>query len=753
MHPDGGGSRGSAAACRTARADTAAAGAVVINEFMASNGATVTDESGEYEDWIELYNTTSAAISLAGCYLTDNAGNPTKWNFPDVSIAAGGYLIVWADEDDGDLHAAFKLSASGESIVLLNADQTVIDTATFGAQTTDVSMARYPNGTGDLVAMAPTFNGPNLVAGMAKGDVDGDTDVDLEDVILALQVVGGVTPSVTVHVEADVNGDQAVGLPEAVYALRSVAASADTTNRILLNGDSITVTGSGTTVSGTVVTVTASGTYEVSGSLTDGQLVVDSSDGGTVTLVLNGAAIHHSTGAPLYVASAGQAVITLADNTTNELADSQTYVFPDAETDEPNAALFSKDDLVIQGNGSLIVNGNYNDAIASKDTLLISGGVITVNAVDDGIRGKDSLTVTGGTLTVTSGGDGLKSDNDEDTTKGVITVGAGTLTITSGGDAVEAETNLSITGGTFTITTAGGNTVPLADDASAKGLKATAGIVISGGTFTIDSADDAVHSNGTISIADGTLAITSGDDGIHADTSITIAGGDIRISKSYEGIESAVITIDNGTIHVVSSDDGVNVAGGVDGSSIGGRPGQNDFTTTTSQYLYLNGGYLVVTAAGDGIDVNGAIRMTGGTVLVNGPTANDNGALDYDVSFVMTGGFLVAAGSSGMTQAPGTTSTQKSVMVTFGATRSAGTLFHVRTSAGTGLVTFAPAKQYQSVVFSSPSLATGTAYEVYTGGSSTGTVTDGLYQGGTYTAGTKAASFTVSSVVTKVSAP
>ena len=149
---------------------------------------------------------------------------------------------------------------------------------------------------------------------------------------------------------------------------------------------------------------------------------------------------------------------------------------------------------------------------------------------------------------------------------------------------------------------------------------------------------------------------------------------------------------------LVVSDDGLNVAGGNDGSGInrpgGGGGGFNP--PDTNYYLYLNGGYIVVDAAGDGIDVNGSIEMTDGVVIVNGPTSSMNGALDYDGSFKITGGFLVAAGSSGMAQAPGNASTQNSLLLNFNSSRQAGSLVHIQSSAGKGILTFAPTKTYQS---------------------------------------------------------
>ena len=547
----------------------------------------------------------------------------------------------------------------------------------------------------------------------------------------------------------------------------SAAASATSTpvdtaqaTKIVLNGNAITVDGKGVTVKDSTATITDAGTYSISGALADGQIIVNTKDKAPVNLVLNGITLSHSSSAPIYIMEAQEAVILLAEGSKNSVSDGESYVFADPAADEPNAAIFSKADLIIQGGGSLTVTGNYNDGIASKDGLTIAGGTVAVTSADDGIRGKDYLIVDDGNITVNAGGDGLKSDNAEDATLGYVSIENGVIQVTSGGDAITAETGVTVSAGQISLSSGGGYKASLDADTSAKGIKGVASVAIDGGTFAIDSADDAIHSNDSIVINGGTFVLTTGDDGMHADATLTINGGDTRITTSYEGIESAVITINGGNIHLVSSDDGLNVAGGSEGSGMGqppapggrpGRPGgagQDTFTYTGQQYLYINGGYVAIEAAGDGIDVNGAIAMTDGVVIVNGPIQQMNSALDYDAFFNITGGSLVAAGSSGMAQAPGAASTQNSLLLNFNGTLQAGTLVHLQTSEGQEVLTFAPSKQYQSIVFSSPALVSGSTYDVYSGGSSTGTAQDGLYQGGEYSPGTKYGSFTVSSAVT-----
>lgn len=529
---------------------------------------------------------------------------------------------------------------------------------------------------------------------------------------------------------------------------------------IWLDGDSIRVTGDGANVDGSVVTITTAGTYGLSGTLDDGQVIVNAGDDDKVKIILNDASIASSATAPIYVANADKTIITLADGTENSVTNSAGIFAAAADTNAPNAAIYSRDDLTLNGNGSLTVEANANNGIASNDDLKITGGVITINAVNDGLKGKDSITVKNGFVIVAAGGDGLQAHNDSDGEKGTVTIEGGVLNITAGLDGIQAETSVLVSGGEVTITTGDGSGDSSLldgwgfwgngkdDAASAKGIKAGVDVTIDSGAIAIDSADDAIHSNGSATLNGGTLWLASGDDGIHADATLDINGGDLTISQSYEGLESAVITLNEGTIHVTASDDGINVAGGNDGSALGGRPGQNEFAASDDYHLYINGGYVVVDAGGDGLDSNGYFDMTGGLVLVNGPTNSGNGPLDYNGTFNISGGTLVAVGSSGMAQAPSTSSTQYSVLVSFDSAQSAGTLVHIETAEGEDVLSFMPAKAYQSGLLSSPTLADGETYMFYIGGSSTGAATDGLYAGGVYTAGTEVASLTASSAVT-----
>jgi hypothetical protein len=524
--------------------------------------------------------------------------------------------------------------------------------------------------------------------------------------------------------------------------------------RIHFDDREITITGEGAAVSGSTVIILSEGTYAISGTLADGQVLVSTDKGAAVELIMEGATINCSNSSPLYIENAKNTKIVLADNSRNRLTDGAVYSANKTKKDEPNAALFSRDDLTISGNGSLEVTGNYDDGIASKDKLNIESGTILVNSADDGIRGKDHLHIKGGNVTVISKGDGLKADdrdaaadNTTPIAKGKITISGGKINITSKGDAIQASSLINIEGGDFSLTT-GANAQYVGGAVSLKAIKSGDNLVISGGTFVISSSDDALHSNNALTVNGGTFDIATGNNGLLGNKILEINNADIRISTSYEGLEGAIVKINSGNIHINSSDDGISVRASRSrsGTGAGGRR-WGDFGSGNS--LYVNGGYIAVNAYGDGVDINGSIEMTGGTVLISGPINNQNGALDFG-SFKITGGLLIAAGSSGMAQSPGGGSNQNSVMVYFDAYQAEGTLFHVQSSEGNEIVTFAPKKTYSSVAFSSPKLAVNTAYDVYYGGSSSGEAKDGLYEGGKYSPGTKLASFTPNSSGTYV---
>lgn len=473
-------------------------------------------------------------------------------------------------------------------------------------------------------------------------------------------------------------------------------------------------------------TISSSGVYKLSGTINDGQVLVDAGDDDIVKLILNGVDIYNSTSAPIFIKNASKVIVFLEENTVNTLSDSIT--------NEEKGVLLSKSNLSMTGEGTLNITSNYDDALRSNDGLIIKSGTYNITSTDDSIRGKDYLIIDGGTFNLTAQGDGLKSDNEDDEDRGYILVKQGTFNISAANDGIQAQTDLLITGGSFVIETAGGSSSTISDDISAKGLKSDLNLIIDGGTFDIDSADDSIHTNSSIILNAGDYNLSTADDAIHSDVILEVNGGTFNIENSYEGIESATVNINNGYFNITSSDDGLNAAGD---------------DTTGNYYINIEGGFIVLNTSGDGLDANGYINMNDGVVIVNGPTSSGNGAIDYDRTFNITSGILVASGSSRMAETPSTSSTQYTIATEFNSTITAGTLFTLMNSSNEILLTFESSKNYQSIVFSSPDIVADT-YMVYKGGSVEGTSYDGIYREPEYTNGSLYKTFSVNSTITEV---
>ena len=397
---------------------------------------------------------------------------------------------------------------------------------------------------------------------------------------------------------------------------------------ITLNGTSASCEESSVETAGGTVTIMREGIYVLSGTLEDGMVVVDADDTDKVQLVLNGVTISNSCGAVIYVKQADKVFVTTASGTVNTL--SATGDFAAIDENNVDAAVFSKDDLTLNGLGTLIVQADYGHGIVSKDDLVITGGTYEITSGDHGLAGKDSVRIADGDIRITCTEDGIHSGNDDDETKG----------------------------------------------------------------FTY--------------IAGGNITITAGDDGMHSDTQLVITGGNIDVTKSYEGIEGKAIEIAGGKINVVASDDGLNAASGSSTENPFDRGMMNE--AEEGVYLLISGGELVVNAGGDGLDSNGDLYVTGGATYVSGSTNGGNGALDYTQEAQITGGILVAAGFQGMEQNMGNTSTQGSILVNTTSVQEGGCAIELRDGDGNVLVSFAPEKNYNSVVVSTPDIVVGETY-------------------------------------------
>jgi hypothetical protein len=301
--------------------------------------------------------------------------------------------------------------------------------------------------------------------------------------------------------------------------------------------------------------ITTSGTHTISGAV-NGQILVLAQN---VTLVLDGAVI---------TCNNGSAIL--------------------GKDGDGDASLQS---LTVELRGKNTINGAKH-GIAGKDELIITGsGSADITSVKDGLHAGDSLTIKGGTLNITAGSDGAECGNSDEGI-GEISLAGGVVNITAGGGA-----------GATAASTGG------------KGIKSGKDINISGGKFNISSVDDCVHANGSISMSNGSFVLASADDAMHADSDLTVNGGSIDVTKSYEGLEGTNISIGGGTIKIISSDDGINAAGGTNGATGGGWFGIDIFSGGDSG-ITISGGEVILYTASDGVDSNGTLDISGGTVAI-----------------------------------------------------------------------------------------------------------------------------------------
>lgn len=561
------------------------------------------------------------------------------------------------------------------------------------------------------------------------------------------------TAETTETTATDTPSTDSVPADDEMFTDRDRRTTYDESDAVLisLQGDTATASSNSVRISGSTVTITEAATYVLSGHLT-GTVIVDADKSDKIQLVLNGAEITSETSAAIYVKKADKVFLTLADNTTNTLSNGGTF----EAVDESNidAAVFSKDDLTLNGSGSLSVASPGGHGITCKDDLVITGGAYTVQTASHGLQAKDSIRITGETtLCVTSGKDALHCENKDDG-GGFVYLSGGSYTLQAEGDGISAQGDLTVLGGSFDILAGGGSengaqhasegwggymggrpgqggrangtasSETTEESTSMKGIKSEGILTVSDGKFVIDSADDAVHSNADIRITGGDFTIATGDDGMHADENLTVSGGSIDITESYEGLEALHLTVSGGVICIVSTDDGLNAAGGTDASGMGGRDGMmgdrdgmmGGGMASSNGTIVISGGDLYINASGDGIDANGTLEISGGHTVVVGPTQGDTATLDFDKTGTITGGTFIGTGASMMAQTF-TSSTQGVISLSVG-NQSAGTQITLRDASGNVLVDYSPELPFQIVILSTPEMVSGETYSVTVGSAS-----------------------------------
>lgn len=505
-------------------------------------------------------------------------------------------------------------------------------------------------------------------------------------------------------------------LTDATQAVQTTDESGDTVITLLDSSVSISGDDSGVTLEDKDIIITHEGTYEFTGTLDDGRIIINAVNQ-NVVLILNGANITCSNGSAIYVYQAGTCTILLNGNTENTISDGSSYDFSlsfcDEASEEPNAAIFAKDDLIIRGTGSLIVNGNYAAGIIGKDTLKIINTNVTVNAVGNGINGKDSLTIQNSTVNVTAGKDALRSTNDTDETLGYATFTDSNITLTAGNDGVQTETGITVSNCSISIVTAGGAYETTED--SAKGLKCVQGsVTIDSGSIVIDSADDSIHAAGDIAINGGVLNLSSGDDAAHSDSSVTVTGGTTVISTSSEGLEGECVLVSDGIVYINAKSNAINASN----------------EDATDGNVNITGGYVYISSNDDTIDSKGNITISGGTIIVNG---NSDGGLKYENDFTVDGGTVLMLGYASTAKNPSSAS-QNTISVSFASAVSTGS--YIRISCGSEEFVFKTTKPVENVLFSSTMLVTGETVTISYGGTyKNGESIDNICTGGTYSGG------------------
>lgn len=520
---------------------------------------------------------------------------------------------------------------------------------------------------------------------------------------------------------------------------------------IQLSGTTAAASSDSVQINGSTVIIREEATYVISGSFS-GMLVVDAPDTAKLQLVFNGVDITSESSAALYILEADKVFVTLADGTENTLANGGSFVAID--DNNIDGALFSKQDLTLNGSGSLTVTSPAGHGIVCKDDLVFTGGSYVVHSASHGLDANDSVRIAAGDFTIDAGKDAIHCENTDDTEKGFVYISGGTIKAEAEGDGIAASAYMQIEDGSIDLLVGGGSengsksrsdgfggfkggghggrpgdlsessdSLTEETGTSMKGLKATSGLLISGGSLTVNSADDAIHSDTSLTINGGTFAIASGDDAVHAEDTLTVTAGEIVISESYEGLEALHIEVQGGSIDLTASDDGLNAAGGTDQSgTTGGRDGMfgggkgggfGGMSGKSDGSIKISGGNLLIHSSGDGIDANGSLEISGGYTVVVGPTQGDTATLDYDTSAVISGGTFIGTGAAGMAQT--FSDSEQGVIALQVGSQGAGTQIILQDQKGNTVLSHTPELNFAVVILSCPEMVKGETYTITVG--------------------------------------
>lgn len=455
---------------------------------------------------------------------------------------------------------------------------------------------------------------------------------------------------------------------------------------INLSDSSTTVKGSGATFSDNVLTITSAGTYVISGKLSDGQIVVNCTDKANVHIVLNNADITSSDSAAILVLEAKKkVVVTLAENTTNTVTDNTRTT----DTSKYKAVIYSKDDIVFNGTGTLVVNANYYHGIKGNDDLKIISGTYVITSKQDGINCNDSTLIKDGNITINAGDDGIHSDY-------ALVIDGGNINIKQSYEGLES---------LYIIINDGNIDVTSSDD----GLNATNGssqnnMMGGNGGFGGQRPDNSSNSN-------------SQNNGMQLpDNSSMQPGNNSMQMPDNSNMQSGGSNMQPGNNGMQIPD---NSNGNAQFNNMQQETSSSDSDSKYANYtpvITINGGTVSVNASGDGIDSNGNIVINGGTVIVNGPTSDGDSAIDFDGTCEINGGTVMAFGSSGMLETP-SSATNGCVVITTFSGNNIGQEYTLKDESGNVLLSYTPVKNYSAAIVYSTSIKQGSTYTVSSGSS------------------------------------
>ena len=501
----------------------------------------------------------------------------------------------------------------------------------------------------------------------------------------------------------------------------------------------------GVTVEDGTLTITKAGTYKLSGEY-QGQIKVETADSDAVRLVLDNANITNSSGAALNVVNADEVILYSASGTTNTISDGADYTA--TGEDDPDAVVYSKADLTIAGEGTLKVNGNHEDGIHTSDGLVIASGTLEVNAANTGIKGKDYVDILGGTINVTAQQDGIKSTNDTDEGKGWTRLSNGTVTVNAGDDGFKASRVVEISGGSLTveqsdegieaqyINVSGGDVnVTSADDGMNASLKTSDSESTDSSANTSDTANQQQNSQQQGSLPGGQQSGTSNQQqqGMGQPPAMSGTSQDGTSQNGASGTAQQQNNTQNqgnhqnmgqppampgGNAQDGKSQNGTTGTGqqGMGQPPQGGMPGGGGGTfEVIDAAINVSGGHVTVNAEGDGIDSNGVTTLSGGTLIVNGPSQGGNAALDTNGDLLLNGATVLSGSTADMFEAPSTNSTSGYLKLTNSSGFEQGSTVQVADSSGKVVANYKVTKSnVQLVLVSSSSIVKGQSYTVYT---------------------------------------